>query len=261
VNNVVGPLALPAWTPGLVIVLLGVAFPIALVVAWAFEMTPDGVRRSEPPVGGSSLAPFARTDLILVAALVSVLGVELYQVVRQPLPTRARDTATRSAGGAAPRAEPSIAVLAFSDLSPKGDQGYFASGVSEEILNVLTRIDGLEAASRTSSFSYSGQEEIGAPVIAEELSVRKAGDRLRITAQLIDAQADRHIWSKTFDRTLTTDDIFAIQDDIANAIVDAMRATMGLDAPPAIERRADTQNLDDIPRWRRAANPWELHSF
>ncbi len=123
--------------------------------------------------------------------------------------------------------EPSIAVLPFVNMSADPEQEYFSDGISEEILNVLVRVKGLKVASRTSSFTYKG-ENLDIPEIARQLkvsnivegSVRKSGNRVRITAQLINTSDDRHLWSDTFDRELT--DIFAIQDEIANAIVDSL---------------------------------------
>jgi adenylate cyclase len=128
----------------------------------------------------------------------------------------------------------SIAVLPFADLSAEKDQQYFSDGIAEEILNVLVRIDGLKVASRTSAFQFRSAET-GIPEIAQELgvrhvlegSVRKAGNRVRITAQLIDASTDEHLWAETFDRTLTAEDLFAIQDEIAAATVSALRTKLG----------------------------------
>jgi TolB-like protein len=147
----------------------------------------------------------------------------------------------------------SIAVLAFSDLSPEGNQGYFADGIAEEILNVLAHVNGLKVASRTSSFQFR-KSDLGAPAIAQKLgvrhilegSVRKAGDTVRITAQLIDASTDRHEWSETFDRPLSTANLFAIQDEIAKNIVDHLAAKMGsaADVAEPIARKADTANED-----------------
>lgn len=136
-----------------------------------------------------------------------------------------------------PQAHPvpaaSIAVLPFADLSQEKNQQYFSDGVAEEILNVLAKIDGLKVASRTSSFQFRNKD-ISTPLLAKELgvrhvlegSVRKAGDTVRITAQLIDADTDAHLWSQTFDRPLTTKTIFAIQDEIANAVLKAMNVML-----------------------------------
>ena len=158
--------------------------------------------------------------------------------------------ATIMASGATTDAAPnSIAVLPFADLSPEGDQEYFSDGMAEEILNVLAKVDGLKVASRTSAFQFKGRD-MGAPQIASQLgvrhvlegSVRKAGDTLRITAQLIDASDDRHLWSETFDRPLSAENIFAIQDEIATAIVEALHGVMDL-APAEVVVETTTSNL------------------
>jgi TolB-like protein len=150
-----------------------------------------------------------------------------------------------------PTAPPSsIAVLPFADLSPAKDQEYFSDGMAEEILNVLAKLKGLDVASRTSSFQFKGRE-LGIPDIARQLkvrhivegSVRKAGATVRITAQLIDTQSDRHLWSETFDRPLTTDNIFAIQDEIAKAIVKALNETLGTGAVAQVAVAPVTDNL------------------
>jgi TolB-like protein/Tfp pilus assembly protein PilF len=147
----------------------------------------------------------------------------------------------------------SIAVLAFSDLSAEGNQAYFSDGMAEEILNLLAHVNGLKVASRTSSFQFRGSA-LGAPAIAQRLgvrhilegSVRKAGDTVRITAQLIDASKDQHEWSQTFDRPLSTANLFAIQDEIAKSIVDHLAAMMGSPAEVAapMARKADTADED-----------------
>ena len=153
---------------------------------------------------------------------------------------------------------PSIAVLPFVNMSTDAENEYFSDGISEELLNALVRVEGLGVASRTSSFSYKGSK-LGAADIARELkvghilegSVRKAGNRVRITAQLIDATQDRHLWAETYDRELT--DIFAIQDEIANAIVNALRGTIGsANAAAAVSVRADTENLQAYDLYLKA---------
>ena len=151
---------------------------------------------------------------------------------------------------------PSIAVLPFVNMSADKDNEYFSDGISEELLNVLVRCRGLGVASRTSSFGYKGST-LGAAAIAKELkvehvlegSVRKAGNHVRITAQLIDAVNDRHLWSETYDRELT--DIFAIQDEIANAIVDALRELT----------RRDRSRSDRRDRARRHREPAGLRLY
>ena len=128
---------------------------------------------------------------------------------------------------------PSVAVLPFTDLSPAGDQGYFADGMSEELLNALAKIRELRVAGRTSSFAYRNVEkdlreigsELGVRYVVEG-SVRKQDDRLRITAQLIDAADNFHLWSETYDRTL--DDVFVVQEEIAGAIAEELQVSLGL---------------------------------
>ena len=201
-----------------------------------------------PPAKPPSLGSRRRWLAIgIVAAVVPVLA---YVVIgRLGRPTQA-DTAaalTHAVAPAAPAA--SIAVLPFSDLSAEGNEGYFSDGVAEEILNVLAHVNGLKVASRTSSFQFR-KSDLGAPAIAEKLgvrhllegSVRKAGDTVRITAQLIDASTDQHEWSESFDRPLNTTNLFAIQDEIAQSIVTHLASSLGgaaaIGRPDA--RKADT---------------------
>jgi adenylate cyclase len=197
------PLHLPDWFGTAIIVLLLVGFPLAVMLAWAFELTPEGVKRA-----GSANRQAIEAD----AASAGVLE----------LATPAIDTSKQS-----------IAVLPFVDMSPDKDQEYFADGISEELLNQLTKIRDLHVAGRTSSFHFKDKNE-NFRIIGEQLnvtnilegSVRKAGNRVRITAQLIKAADGYHLWSESYDREL--DDIFAIQDDIAHAVTDALSITLGV---------------------------------
>lgn len=130
----------------------------------------------------------------------------------------------------------SVAVLPFLDFSAQRDQGYFGDGIAEELLSLLAKVDALEVASRTSSFSFKSQPERGIPSIARELgvryvvegSIRKAGEQIRVTAQLIDATVDKHLWSETYDRTLTAENIFSIQNEIAAAVLEVLEGHLGL---------------------------------
>lgn len=166
---------------------------------------------------------------------------------------RLAEPEARQAGGHAP----SIAVLPFADMSPEGNQEYFADGLSEELLNVLVRVDGLQVASRTSSFALKGQV-LSIGDIAERLdvdhvlegSVRKMNNRVRITAQLIDAATDKHLWSETYDRHLS--DIFRIQDEIATAVVEALRDELGVSDDAAIEIRPATEDLTAYDAYLKA---------
>ncbi|HSD68563.1 MAG TPA: hypothetical protein VLB07_03370 [Woeseiaceae bacterium] len=244
-----GAVGLPGWFDGMVVSLLLIGFPIAVILAWAFELTPEGVKRTRDLGEGESIAP--RTGKTLDYAILAGLALVVIVVVADWLtPKQAQTVAASDAGISAAPPDASIAVLPFADLSPAGDQEYFADGISEEILNVLAKIDGLKVASRTSSFAFRDQGDISAPAIAKELSVRhllegsvrKAGATLRITGQLIDAEGDRHLWSETYDRPLTAENVFAIQDEIAGAIVAALGEVIGT-APVRARTEAATTDL------------------
>ncbi len=212
-------LGLQSWTMTLVAALLIVGFPVALLLAWALELTPQGIRRTPSDMAKEATTPGTQPDDGRAAPSISA-------------PEPAAPVELRK----------SIAVLPFADMSPAHDNEYFSDGLCEELLNVLTRVPGLRVASRTSCFAFKGK---GAdiPTVAERLhvthvvegSVRKHGERIRITAQLIEAASDTHLWSDAWDRDLG--DIFAIQNDIARSIVAALALTLNPgDAPDATTR-------------------------
>jgi TolB-like protein/tetratricopeptide (TPR) repeat protein len=220
----------PEWVMKVVTFLMILGFPLALILAWAFEMTPEGIKREAEIDRGQSVthatgqkldyAIFGLLVLVVVFLLVDnfMPEAEPEQAVVAPEPPPAAEKVVR---------ERSIAVLAFENLSDDASNEYFSLGISEELLNVLTRVTSLRVASRTSSFSFMGTNT-AIPEIAAQLnvnhilegSVRKTGNRVRITAQLIDVESDSHLWSDTYDREL--DDIFSIQKEIATNIVAAM---------------------------------------
>jgi TolB-like protein len=283
----------PPWVIQSLFVIVGVGFVFALIFSWLYELTPEGVMKESavPRERSITYHTAKKLDYLTIALLVGAVAylvVDRY-VLEAPVaakPTTAKDVpagtpadiattssadtlATSTAASAtsptavvaAPSAEPnSIAVLPFSDLSEGGDQAYFSDGIAEELLNLLVRVDGLKVASRTSSFAYKGESR-SIPEIAAELkvanilegSVRKAGNRVRITAQLIDTRNDRHLWSETYDRDLV--DIFAIQDEIATAIVSALKDQLGVQAASdAIEVEAATGNLDAYDLYLKGRN-------
>jgi TolB-like protein len=246
VATIGGAAGLPGWADSFALIILVAGFPVVLFIAWAFELTPEGIKKTETgdePVGFRPLGP---SDYLLIAGVIVVLGVGAAQIFTQP----STEPVVIAAEPAAeiPAAANTIAVLPFADLSEAGDQEYFADGISEEILNVLVRIDGLDVTSRTSSFQFKGRD-LGIPYIADELgvrhvlegSLRRAGNTVRITAQLIDTQTDVHLWSETYDRPLTAENLFAIQDEIATAIVAALGVELGL--TEMLEVEVLTENL------------------
>jgi adenylate cyclase len=255
---------------GLIVLLVLGVVPV-LVFSWIYELTPDGLKRDSgsTPDPAFNAATGHKLNVATIVAAVLVIGVialdRLLPQSRDPSPVidtaeigvRAAFPATAGNAALTPVLK-SIAVLPFVNMSADAENEYFADGISEELLNVLVKVEDIGVASRTSSFAYKGRE-LGAAVIAEELkvnhilegSVRKAGNRVRITAQLIDAVNDRHLWSETYDRELT--DIFAIQDEIANAIVAALRGTLGSgEVERAVTVRADTDNLDAYQLYLKA---------
>ena len=256
----------PDWVLKIFVVFLMLGFPIVAVFAWAFEMTPEGIKLERDVDRSQSIVKHTRRklDYTIVFVLVLALGYFIFDEFQDQANETATTVVKTSVQTEAPTAvdstpvDPSIAVLPFADMSPEQDQGYFSDGISEELLNLLVRVDGLKVASRTSSFTYKGSNQSLAE-IADELkvdhvlegSVRKADNRVRITAQLIDAKTDRHIWSDTFDRELV--DIFAIQDEIANSIVAALSAELGiLQDTPAISVTTATENLDAYELYLKA---------
>jgi TolB-like protein/tetratricopeptide (TPR) repeat protein len=243
-------LHLPEWTLTLVVVVLGVGFPATFVLAWIFDMGPGGVQRT-PSAPGSTPSPArrARTALLLVGlgVLFSVPGWVWY--VRHD---HARMAAGSSAGGSSTTpapAGPSVAVLPFVNMSGDPENEYFSDGLSEEILNALAQVPGLRVPARTSSFAFKGKT-LDVAKIAEALrvstllegSVRRAGGRVRVTAQLVSSPDGYHLWSQTFDRELK--DVFAVQDEIAAAITGALKLQLATSASGGSRKPGSTTNPD-----------------
>ena len=229
--------ALPDWADGLALILLLAGMPVALFIAWAFEMTPNGLKPTIAVAEGESIAP--RTGRTLDYAIIAGLVILVALIGWQQMAPRAAGPARTVAGEGT---SASVAVLPFIDLSQAGDQEYFSDGISEEILNVLVRIPGLGVAGRTSSFAFKGRNEdlreIGEALGVDHVlegSVRRSGSRLRITAQLIRSSDGFHIWSETYDREIA--DIFDIQDEIAAAVADELALSLGIDWHPAAHDR------------------------
>ncbi|MDH4013296.1 MAG: tetratricopeptide repeat protein [Chromatiales bacterium] len=246
-----GVLGLPDWTLRLVAFLLLLGFPLALIFSWVYELTPEGLKRDHEVDRIQSITAQTGRKLNVVivgllAAAVTLLALDRFVDKPANAPVTQQDAAaipgelaaTVAATDAAGIAAKSIAVLPFVNMSADPDNAYFSDGLSEELLNFLAKVDGLKVAARTSSFQFRGGDadiaEIGARLkVATVLegSVRKAGDDVRITAQLIEVDSGYHLWSETYDRNL--DNIFAVQEEIARAIVDALKLPLlGKDAAP-----------------------------
>ena len=249
----------PDWVIKTLLVLLVIGLPIAVIFAWAFELTPEGVKREKDVDRTESITSDTgrKINFIIIGVLVIALGIAV---------STHQWTAGTPEGSTAATAEDSdqsIAVLPFVNMSDDADNEYFSDGISEELLNVLVRIDGLRVASRTSSFAFKGKDT-SIPNIAESLgvahilegSVRKAGNTVRVTAQLIDARTDTHLWSETYDRKL--EDIFAIQDEISSHIVAALKVALGTGSSGAIDLvQQPTDNLDAYQNYLRGRYLWQ----
>jgi len=241
-------LELPTWTGKLVLFLLALGFPVVLIFSWVYELTPEGIKRESEVDRTQSVTQETGRKLnitiavLLVAAIGAVVVDRLVPEAPAPAepavettPAPPPETVTQAPTSVEPPApqvaEASIAVLPFVDMSPNRDNEYFSDGLTEELLNALAKIRALKVAGRTSSFAYKGKDQ-DLRVIGEELgvahllegSVRMAGNQLRITAQLINAEDGYHLWSETYDRELN--DVFAIQTDIAEHVAEALQVTL-----------------------------------
>jgi len=222
----------------LVVIFFIIAFPLILIISWIFELTPEGLMLERDVDRSRSV--LRQTGKQLDRAIIVVLTLALgYFTIDKFVLDPTRDAIREESAAQAARNEAliesygdrSIAVLPFVNMSSDKEQEYFSDGIAEELLNLLTKISELRVISRSSAFSYKGKD-IDIPTVAEQLnvthvlegSVRKDGNQVRITVQLIEARSDTHLWSETYDRTL--DDIFATQDEIAAKVVEQLKLTL-----------------------------------
>lgn len=273
---------LPGWALRGVILLLVIGFIPALVFAWVFELTPEGLKRDAEVPEAESIAPATarRMDRAIIVVLLLALGyfaIDKFVLVpgrdaagsgADPAlsATGAESTSATEPAAAAPAADAkSIAVLAFADLSEARDQEYFSDGVAEEILNALARIDDLKVAGRTSSFYFKGRNEslatIGSTLgVAHVLegSVRKQGERLRISAQLLRVSDGVQLWSETFDGTDA--DIFALQEKIAQQVTRELEVALGAGANARLVE-VGTRNPEAFALYLRATDVFNRRAF
>jgi TolB-like protein/Tfp pilus assembly protein PilF len=240
----------PAWILQVFMLALALGFPLALVFAWAFEMTPEGLKKEKDVDRSQSIThqtgqKLNRTIIVILALAVVLLLFDRFMPGRE---TTEDGQQQETAQGAPAEREKSIAVLPFVNMSSDAEQEYFSDGISEEILNSLAKVKELKVAGRTSSFAFKGNNQdlrqIGEALGVEHIlegSVRKSGAKVRITAQLIQVDDGFHLWSETYDREL--DDVFAIQDEIASAILEQLKAALiGIESEPVIEASARTDS-------------------
>jgi len=237
----------------IVVIVLGIGFVPAVVGAWVFELTPEGLKRdaearSEDATGVASSRIFDRTIVVTLLLGIVYFALDKFVLAPERAAEREAEVAEQAVAEAAKGfyGDRSIAVLPFDNMSADTEQMYFVDGVTEEILNLLASIRDLRVISRSSSFAFRGQG-LEVPDIAERLdvahvlegSVRRAGNRVRVTAQLIEARTDTHMWSKSYEREL--DDVFLIQDEIAADVVRNLKLQLRSPLPRA--RRTDPEVL------------------
>jgi len=271
-----GLLDVPGWGLRLVLGLLLLGLPLVVIFSWVFEMTPEGLKREHDIDRSQSVATDTgrKIDRLIIFGLVATVAVliadrflfmsapkEQTPVAEQSLAVTV-DEGTATGVTDADDQPKSIAVLPFVNMSGDDENEYFSDGLTEELLNLLAKVDDLRVSSRTSSFAFKGKDS-SLPSVARELnvanilegSVRKSGATIRITAQLIDVDTDSHLWSETYDRQL--DDIFAVQDEIARAVVDALKVQLFEpgEASPLAPRETST---DAYVLYLRARHTYEL---
>src|SRR6184192_1734361 len=229
---------LPSWSLRLVIVLLLIGFPISLILAWAFDVTPQGIRTTPTP----PTAPRRRRNIVVLLAI----GIIVSAAAGFFLLPRA----------SAHKCDRSIAVLPFENLSDDKENAYFADGIQDDVLTNLSKIGDLKVISRTSVMPFRGKtqnlREIGKTLGVSNIlegSVRRSGNRVRINVQLIDATTDEHLWASDYDRDLT--DVFAIQTDLAQKIANELQAKLSPSEKAEIENKP-TQNAEAYLEFVRA---------
>src|SRR5438552_3303751 len=238
----------PAWVMKVFVTAIILGFPVALIFAWAFEITPEGIKRAEDVSPNESITRHTGRKLVWITVALAIIaaGLFAFQLLRSKPAATAASPTTSSPSGVATIPEKSIAVLPFENLSDEKQNAFFTDGVQDEILTDLAKIADLKVISRTSVMQYrSGAprnlREIGQQLGVAHLlegSVQRAANRLRVNAQLIDARNDAHLWAQTYDRDLA--DVFAIQSKIAKAITDQLQAKLSPNEKKAIEQPPTT---------------------
>src|SRR5436190_17946637 len=236
----------PTWVMKVFVTAVILGFPVALILAWAFELTPEGIRRAEEVAPRQSKTPGAgrKWTAIIVAAAVLAAALLTFQFAR----TRSSATAElqkQTAPTASTAMDKSVAVLPFENLSSDKENAFFAQGIQDEIITTLSKISGLRVISRTSTAHYESAPQ-NLPEIARQLrvsnvlegSVQKVGDRVHINVQLIQADNDAHLWAQSYNRELT--DIFGVEAEVAKSIADSLQATLSPQEKARVEAKPTT---------------------
>src|SRR5437868_11379105 len=238
--TIVPALHLPDGLTTAVVVLILVGFPVALIIAWAFEMTPEGMKRTENVSPDEVIPQWSKKKFaaLIIGVAVIAAGLLAFQLLRAP-----RSTTTLNADSK------SIAVLPLENLSDEKENAFFADGIQDELLTSLSKIRDLKVISRTSVMQYKSGITRNLREIAQQLgvahvlegSVRRANNHVRVSVQLIDARSDRHVWAENYDRTLA--DSISLQSELASEIANALRASLSPEEKTRVETKP-TSNAD-----------------
>jgi TolB-like protein/Tfp pilus assembly protein PilF len=276
-DTLVPALHLPDWFHSGVAFVLILGFPVTIIFAWAYELTPDGIRRERDVDRSQSVTSRTgrKLDFFIIGMLVIVAGYFIWEArfaSQDPVPAEASETVVEQSLTAL-ESPPMLAVLPFVSASLEGDSEFFATGVHDDLLTQLAQLQSIRVISRTSVLEYRNTDknireigkELGADAILEG-GVQSASDQIRINVQLIDARTDEHLWAQTYDRELSPASIFDVQTEIARAITTAMRATLteqdaeqltalpteNMAAYRAYHRALDIRDSLDFPEWMPA---------
>jgi TolB-like protein/Flp pilus assembly protein TadD len=245
----------PSWVMKVFVTALILGFPVAVILAWAFELTPAGIRREEealteeskPTKAGKKWTAIIAAAAVLAAALLAFQFTRTRKASTAEAPSQTAPTAT---------VDKSVAVLPFENLSSDKENAFFAQGIQDEIITTLSRISGLRVISRTSTAHYNSAPENLAEIAHQlrvshvlEGSVQKAGDQVHINVQLIQAETDAHLWAQSYDRKLI--DIFSVEAEVAKSIADSLRTTLSPQEKARVEAKP-TDNADAYVIYLRA---------
>jgi TolB-like protein/Flp pilus assembly protein TadD len=259
VASIINP---PDWVSQSILLLLGIGFPIAIFFAWAFELTPDGIKREKDVDRTQSITSKTgrRLDYMIIGVLVIAVAWLGFDKLALDAPSEPGEIVADVIDES-----PSIAVLPFINMSADADSAYFSDGLADTLLHMLAQIKELRVAARTSSFQFRDQsmdvadigEQLNVGTLLEG-SVQRSGDKIRITAQLIDVSNGYHLWSGNFDRELN--DVFAIQDEIATEVVAALKLSLLGETAEALQEYA-TENIEAYTQYLLAVNDLEINTY
>ena len=264
VDVVINNIGTPEWVFQTILLLLGIGFPLIVIFAWAFEMTPEGLKREREVDRSESITMQTgrKLDFTIIGILVLALG---YFVFDKFVLAPARDNATHQVSTQSPDTDStssevsdiSIAVLPLANRSAREEDQYFTDGIHDDLLTQLAKIASLKVISRTSVMRYR-DTELSIPEIAEQLRVtsileggiQRSGDQIRINVQLIDTKTDEHLWAETYDRQMTAENLFAIQSEITRKITDSLKATLTTEEAVRIDERP-TDSLEAFQEYMK----------